>query len=74
MIELDEKTAKDLKALHEGIKAALLDVLASREKTDEQIEAVVSQMFGACVWQLLTTGEAQDKVILRVIDDYKARH
>jgi hypothetical protein len=74
MIELDEKTAKALKALHDSIQAAVLDVIASRVKTDEQIEAVVSQMFGACMWQLLTTGEAQEKVIRRMIEDYKARH
>jgi len=74
MIEFDEKTAKSLMVLHESIESAVLDVIASREKTDEQIAAVVSQMFGACVWQLLTTGEPQDKVIHRMIEDYKDRH
>lgn len=74
MIELDEKTSRALKVLHDSIQAAVLDVLASREKADEHIEAVVSQMFGACVWQILTTGEAQDRVIKKIIEDYKARH
>jgi len=74
MIEFDEKISKALFVLHESIKAAVCDILISREKTDEQIEAVVSQMFGACVWEMLTKGEPQDKVIRKMIEDYKARH
>jgi hypothetical protein len=39
------------------------DVLVSRDQTDEQIEAVVSQMFGACLWTILTKSDDQDKVL-----------
>ncbi len=74
MIELDEKTAKALMNLHDSIKAAILDVLDSREKNGEQLEAVVSQMFGECVWEILNKGEEQDKVIKRMVEDYRARH
>jgi hypothetical protein len=37
------------------------------------MEAVVSEMFGECVWEILTKGEEQDKIIGRIIEDYKAR-
>jgi superoxide dismutase len=73
MIELDEKTAKALFALHESVKAAILDVLDSREKTDEQLEAVVSQMFGQCLWAILTKSEEQDKVIHSMLERYKSK-
>lgn len=74
MIEFDEKTAKALMNLHDSIKAAVWDVLDSREKTDEQIEAVVSQMFGACFWEILNSGMEQDRILRRIIENYKASH
>lgn len=74
MVEFDEKTAKSLMMLHQSIKAAVLDIIESREKTDEHIEAVVSQMFGECLWEILTKGEAQDNIVHRMIESYKARH
>jgi superoxide dismutase len=73
MIEFDEKTAKALFVLHESIKAAILDVLNSREKTDEQIEAVVSQMFGQCLWAILTNAEEQDKILDRLMERYRPK-
>lgn len=73
MIELDEKTAKALFALHESVKAAILDVLDSREKTDEQLEAVVSQMFGQCLWAILTNAEEQDKILHSMLERYKSK-
>ena len=52
-------TAKVLSNLYDSIRAAILDVLYSREKTDEQTEAVVSQMFVECMWEILTKDEEQ---------------
>lgn len=73
MIEIDEKSARTLKNLHDSIKAEILQVLDMREKTGDQLEAVVSQMFGECVWEILK-GEEQKEIIARIIDEYKARH
>jgi hypothetical protein len=74
MIEFDEKTAKALFALHVSIQAAVSDIIASHEESEQRMEAVVTQMFGECVWQMLTKGEEQDHIISKMIEDYKARH
>lgn len=73
MIEFDEKTAKALMNLHDCIKAAVFDIISSQEKKDDEVEAVVSQMFGACLWAMLNKGEDRDKVLGRMLEDYKAR-
>jgi hypothetical protein len=74
MIEFEEKTAKALFALRASIQAAVSDIIASHQESEQRMEAVVSQMFGECVWEILTKGEEQDNVIQRMLESYKAGH
>jgi hypothetical protein len=74
MIEFEEKTAKALFALHVSIQAAVSDIIASHEESEQRMEAVVSQMFGECLWEILTKGEEQDHIITRMIEDFKSRY
>jgi len=55
-----------------SFKAAILDVLSSHDKTDEQPEAVARQMFGQCFRSILNNGKSQGKIISRMIKDYEA--